>query len=155
MVSWILNKSTIASPAKLNHTITPTPLCVTWEPHLQIPCIYLLCLTETWLEAKISYLSLPVVVPLQQVWFIPFLWTADKCVCYLICGNHWCQIQWPSCLRVRNYLLTSHNCFKTMPGDYSMKLVKIVPRLCKAIIKANSGYWYETYSALFNTLLTT
>ena len=48
---------------------------------------------------------------------------------------------------------------KCIPGDYLMKLVERMPRVCKAVIKAKGGYFeetkYEIYFDLFNTLLVT
>ena len=32
---------------------------------------------------------------------------------------------------------------KCIPGDYLMKLVERMPRVCKAVIKAKSGYFEE------------
>ena len=44
---------------------------------------------------------------------------------------------------------------KCIPGDYLMKLVERMPRMCKAVIKANGGYLknlkYKIYFELFNT----
>ena len=44
-----------------------------------------------------------------------------------------------------------------MPGDYLMKLVERMPRVCKAVIKAKYGYFKESniYFDLFNTFLVT
>ena len=33
------------------------------------------------------------------------------------------------------------DCWKSIPGDYLMKLVERMPRVCKAVIKAKNGYF--------------
>ena len=33
--------------------------------------------------------------------------------------------------------------WKSIPGDYLMKLVERMPRVCKAVIKAKGGYFEE------------
>ena len=33
---------------------------------------------------------------------------------------------------------------KTIPGDYLMKLIERMPRVCKAVIKAKGGYYEES-----------
>ena len=33
------------------------------------------------------------------------------------------------------------DCWKTIPGDYIMKLIERMPRVCKAVIKAKGGYF--------------
>ena len=33
------------------------------------------------------------------------------------------------------------DCWKTIPGDYLMKLIERMPRVCKAVIKAKGGYF--------------
>ena len=42
---------------------------------------------------------------------------------------------------------------KCIPGDYLMKLVERMPRMCKAVIKAKGGYFknlkYKIYFDLF------
>ncbi|CAJ0929860.1 unnamed protein product [Ranitomeya imitator] len=35
------------------------------------------------------------------------------------------------------------DCWKTIPGDYLLKLIKRMPRVCKAVIKAKGGYFEE------------
>ena len=41
---------------------------------------------------------------------------------------------------------------KCIPGDYLMKLVERMPRVCKAVIKAKGGYFEESQVLhLFNT----
>ncbi|XP_069612683.1 transcriptional adapter 2-alpha isoform X4 [Ranitomeya imitator] len=35
------------------------------------------------------------------------------------------------------------DCWKTIPGDYLLKLIKRMPRVCKAVIKAKDGYFEE------------
>jgi hypothetical protein len=35
------------------------------------------------------------------------------------------------------------DCWKSIPGDYLMKLVEIIQRVCKAVIKAKGGYFEE------------
>ncbi|CAJ0968220.1 unnamed protein product, partial [Ranitomeya imitator] len=41
-------------------------------------------------------------------------------------------------------LSTWHTCeVKTIPGDYLLKLIKRMPRVCKAVIKAKGGYFEE------------
>ena len=49
------------------------------------------------------------------------------------------------------------DCWKCIPGDYLMKLVERMPRMCKAVIKAKGGYFEESiiYFYLFNTFLVT
>ena len=49
------------------------------------------------------------------------------------------------------------DCWKSIPGDYLMKLVERMPRVCKAVIKANGGYFEESKICfdLFNTFLVT
>jgi hypothetical protein len=46
---------------------------------------------------------------------------------------------------------------KCIPGDYLMKLVERMPRVCKAVIKAKGGYFEESqiYFDLFNHVLVT
>ena len=34
--------------------------------------------------------------------------------------------------------------WKTIPGDYLMKLIERMPRVCKAVIKAKGGYFEES-----------
>ena len=43
---------------------------------------------------------------------------------------------------------------KCIPGDYLMKLVERMPRACKAVIKAEGGYFEESQILfdLFNTV---
>ncbi|XP_073531794.1 mRNA-capping enzyme isoform X3 [Phyllobates terribilis] len=36
------------------------------------------------------------------------------------------------------------DCWKTISGDYLLKLIKKMPRVCKAVIKAKGGYFEET-----------
>ena len=36
------------------------------------------------------------------------------------------------------------DCWKSIPGDYLMKLVERMPRVCEAVIKAKSGYFEES-----------
>ena len=36
------------------------------------------------------------------------------------------------------------DCWKTIPGDYLMKLIERMPRVCKAVIKAKGGYFEES-----------
>ena len=36
------------------------------------------------------------------------------------------------------------DCWKSIPGDYLMKLVERMPRVCKAVIKAKGGYFEES-----------
>ena len=36
------------------------------------------------------------------------------------------------------------DCWKTISGDYLLKLIKRMPRVCKAVIKAKGGYFEET-----------
>jgi hypothetical protein len=45
------------------------------------------------------------------------------------------------------------DCWKIIPGEYLMKLVVRMPRLCKAVIKAMGSYMEESqiYVDLFNT----
>lgn len=38
----------------------------------------------------------------------------------------------------------SGNSFKTISGDYLMKLIERMPRVCKALIKAESGSFEES-----------
>ena len=33
---------------------------------------------------------------------------------------------------------------KSISGDYLLKLIKIMPRVCKAVIRAKGGYFEET-----------
>ena len=35
------------------------------------------------------------------------------------------------------------DCWKSIPGDYLMKLVERMPRMCKAVIKAKGGYFED------------
>ena len=35
------------------------------------------------------------------------------------------------------------DCWKSIPGDYLMKLVERIERVCKAVIKAKGGYFEE------------
>jgi hypothetical protein len=35
------------------------------------------------------------------------------------------------------------DCLKIIPGNYLMKLVERMPRVCKAVIKAKGGYFEE------------
>ena len=36
------------------------------------------------------------------------------------------------------------DCWKSIPGDYLMKLVERMPRVCRAVIKAKSGYYEDS-----------
>lgn len=36
------------------------------------------------------------------------------------------------------------DCWKTISGDYLMKLIERMPRECKAVIKAKGGYFEES-----------
>jgi len=36
------------------------------------------------------------------------------------------------------------NCWKTISGDYLMKLIERMPRVCKTVIKAKGGYFEES-----------
>ncbi|KAF7664628.1 hypothetical protein LDENG_00171500 [Lucifuga dentata] len=36
------------------------------------------------------------------------------------------------------------DCWKTIPGDYLMRLIERMPRVCKAVIKAKGGYFEES-----------
>lgn len=36
------------------------------------------------------------------------------------------------------------DCWETISGDYLMKLIKRMPRVCKAVIKAKGGYFEES-----------
>ena len=36
------------------------------------------------------------------------------------------------------------DCWKTFSGDYHMKLIKRLARVCKAVIKAKGGYFEES-----------
>ena len=36
------------------------------------------------------------------------------------------------------------DCWKSIPGDYFMKLIERMPRVCKAVIKAKDGYFEES-----------
>ena len=36
------------------------------------------------------------------------------------------------------------DCWKTISGDYLMKLIERMPRVCKAVIKAKGGYFEES-----------
>ena len=36
------------------------------------------------------------------------------------------------------------DCWKTISGDYLLKLIKRMPRVCKAVIRAKGGYFEET-----------
>ena len=49
------------------------------------------------------------------------------------------------------------DCWKSIPGDYLMKLVEKMTRVCKAVIKAQGGYFVESklYFDLFNTFFAT
>ena len=35
------------------------------------------------------------------------------------------------------------DCWKSIPGDFLMKLVERMPRVCKAVIKEKGGYFEE------------
>jgi hypothetical protein len=49
------------------------------------------------------------------------------------------------------------NSFKTVGKAFQVKLVKKMPRVCKAVIKAKGGYFEESklYLDLLNTFLVT
>jgi hypothetical protein len=52
----------------------------------------------------------------------------------------------------------SGNSFKTVGKAFQVKLVERMPRVCKAVIKAKSGYFEESKISifyLFNTFLIT
>ena len=53
--------------------------------------------------------------------------------------------------------LRSKEIHEFIPGDYLMKLVERMPRVCKGVIKAKGGYFEESqiYFDLFNTPLVT
>ena len=36
------------------------------------------------------------------------------------------------------------DCWKTISGDYLLKLIERMPRVCKAVIRAKGGYFEET-----------
>jgi hypothetical protein len=36
------------------------------------------------------------------------------------------------------------DCWESIPGDYLMKLVERLPRVCKSVIKAKGGYFEES-----------
>ena len=41
------------------------------------------------------------------------------------------------------------NCWKTISGDYLMKLIERMPKVCKAVIKAKGGYFEESKICVF------
>ena len=54
-------------------------------------------------------------------------------------------------------LVLLQDCWKSIPGDYLMKLVERMPRVCKAVNKAKGGYLEKSqiYYDLFKTFLVT
>ena len=36
------------------------------------------------------------------------------------------------------------DCWKTISGDYLMKFTERIPRVCKAVVEANGGYFEES-----------
>ena len=47
----------------------------------------------------------------------------------------------PTCAKPLWELL--QDCWKTISGDYLLKLIKRMPRVCEAVIKAKGGYFEE------------
>uniref|UniRef100_A0A667X851 Tc1-like transposase DDE domain-containing protein n=1 Tax=Myripristis murdjan TaxID=586833 RepID=A0A667X851_9TELE len=56
--------------------------------------------------------------------------------------DHRVKAKRPTCAKHLWELL--QDCWKTISGDYLLKLIERMPRVCKAVIRAKGGYFEET-----------
>jgi hypothetical protein len=71
-------------------------------------------------------------------------WSSIFCISPLPCHN---KTDWLKCIKKKFHKLTftRHTySLKCIPGDYLMKLGERMPRVCKAVIKVNGGYFEES-----------